>query len=99
MDDVVAGFQAGKDADFLALSYAVAQASFLGAEDVSFGDDDDLGIRQFKAVVDFPFDDIHAAGGAFFVVIIGNRKVMLLHPGFEGGNALSAVDDEDDSIA
>ena len=72
MDDVVASLQTGKDADFLALSYAVAQASFLGTENVPFGDDDDLGIRQFKTVVDFPFDDIHAAGGAFFIVIIGN---------------------------
>ena len=42
MDDVIAGLQAGKDADFLAFSYAVAQAFFLSAEDVPFGDGDDL---------------------------------------------------------
>ena len=99
MDDVIAGLQAGKDADFLAFSYAVAQAFFLSAEDVPFGDGDDLGIGQFKTVVDFPFDDVHAAGLALFIVIIRNGKVVLFHPGFERGDTLFAVDDKDDGVA
>ena len=98
MDDVIAGLEVRKDVDFLAFGRMMAQAPLLRAEDIPFGDDDDLGIGQFETVVDFPFDDVDPAGRALGLVIVTERQFVLLHPGLERSPPVAAADDEEEGI-